>query len=393
MKNGKLVVAQIGCGKFAQSQDLPNIANHPQLELKWCCDINAAHAAAMARQFGAPHSTADFNEVIADPEVDLIKIATTHEVHLPIIEAAAKRGIHIFCEKPMAMETEEAYKIIRAVRRGGVKLCVDLNRRMSPSLQALRRRWQEQLKSPQHQPWRYVESDRPLMAEEDCTNFLINIQDESSSYGMGHMDPLYGGGAIIAESVHWLDLACWFFAPQRPTEINAWGSSRLSHGITIKFSGGDSATLIFSCSGTFDYPKEMYQVSSKAALFQNLFFVENRYWGIPGAEPEFFPMQADPFKGQLSQEGFEAYMQKYRLRTEGLTSNIKKQENTKPFMVDKGHVSMWNGFIDAILNDKPSPCDELAGFMSTYLAQLAIQSIELKQTIPVPLEKITPVFV
>lgn len=393
MKNNKLVVAQIGCGKFAQSQDLPNIGNHPQLELKWCCDINAAHAAEMANKYGATHSTADFNEVIADPEVDLIKIATTHEVHLPIIEAAAARGIHIFCEKPMAMEITEAYKIIRAVRRNNVKMCVDLNRRMAPSMHALRERWLRQVANPQHQPWRYVETTRPMMAEEDCTNLLINIQDESSSYGMGHMDPLYGGGVIIGESVHWLDLACWFFAPQLPTEITAWGSSRLSHGITLKFSGGDSATLVFSNSGTFDYPKEMYQVSSKAALFQNLFFVENRYWGMPDTQPEFFPLQYDPFTREVSEPGFEGYMKKYRLRTERADGNLKKIENAKPFMVDKGHVSMWNGFIDAILNGKPSPCDEIAGFMSTYLAQLAIQSIELKQTLPVPIEKITPVFV
>jgi predicted dehydrogenase len=393
MKKNKLVVAQIGCGKFAQSQDLPTIGKHPQLELKWCCDINAEHAAAMARKFGAPCSTNDFNEVIADPEVDLIKIATSHEVHLPIIEAAAARGIHIFCEKPMAMEIEEAYKIIRAVRRNGIKLCVDLNRRMSPSLQALRNRWLEQVANPKHQPWRYVETERPLMGEEDCTNLLINIQDESSSYGMGHMDPLCGGGVIIGESVHWLDLACWFFAPQRPVELTAWGSSRLSHGITLKFSNGDSATLVFSCSGTFDYPKEMYQVSSKAALFQNLFFVENRYWGIPGAKTETFPMQHDPFAGEGPGEGFDAYMEKSRLRTANVTNNIKKLENAKPFLVDKGHVGMWNEFVDAILNDKPSPCDEMAGFMSTYLAKLAIQSIELKQTLPVPIEKITPVFV
>ena len=54
---------------------------------------------------------------------------------------------------------------------------------------------------------------------------------------------------------------------------------------------------------------------------------------------------------------------------------------------------MLCGFVDAILNDKPSPCDEMAGYMATYLAQLAIRSLDFKQTVPVPLEMITPVLI
>jgi len=51
---------------------------------------------------------------------------------------------------------------------------------------------------------------------------------------------------------------------------------------------------------------------------------------------------------------------------------------------------MLDSFVDAILNDTPSPCDELAGFNSTYLAKLAIQSIENRSVLPVPVEKLAP---
>ena len=74
------------------------------------------------------------------------------------------------------------------------------------------------------------------------------------------------------------------------------------------------------------------------------------------------------------------------------SSNAKIVEQTCPLIVDKGHKAMLNGFIDAILNDKPSPCDELAGFRSTFLAQKAIESIRLKQTIPLQIEDVTPCF-
>jgi predicted dehydrogenase len=387
-----LTVAQIGCGAFAEGQDFPNFTRHPNTSLKWCCDLNLDRAQEMAAKFNVPNATDDFMDIVNDPEVDMIKIATTHEAHLPIIQAAAAKGKHIFCEKPMALEEEEAYKIISAVRKGGVKLCVDLNRRMAPSMHALKAKWLEQREDPKHQPWRYIESNREKLPEEKNANLLMTIQDESSSYRLVHLDPLKGGGEIIGETVHWLDLACWFFAPQIPVHIQAWGSARLSHGINLKFSGGDSATIVFHCTGTFDYPKEMYQLASDAALFKNMFFVENRYYGMPDAQSECFPLQHDCMKDEIPEEGFDAYMKKYYTRARKISENARDFQCSMPLNVDKGHYNMLCGFVDAIINDTPAPCDEIAGYMSTYLAKMAIKSIELGTALPIPVERATPVF-
>ena len=98
-----LCAGQIGCGKFANYQDLPNLTNHDEVNLKWVCDVNIENAKSAAAKFNVPCCTSDYMDIINDPDVDFIKIATTHEVHLPIIEAAAKAGKHVFCEKPMAM--------------------------------------------------------------------------------------------------------------------------------------------------------------------------------------------------------------------------------------------------------------------------------------------------
>jgi len=382
-----LVAAQIGCGKFAEAQDFPNMTAHPDVRLKWACDVHIDNARRLAEKYGVPCVTDNFMDIINDPEVDYIKIATSHEAHLPIIQAAAKAGKHIFCEKPMAMTDAEAYQIIRAVRQNNVKLCVDLNRRMSPALQALRKKWQEHAANPQHNPWRYIETERPLLPDENRPHMMIRIQDESSSYGLGHLDPLTGGGVIIGESVHWLDVACWFFAPQLPCEITAWGSSRLSHGIYLKFDGGASLTLDFSSSGTFDYPKELFEVTDNAALFRSRFFVENTYYGMPDNETEYFPLQYDPMEEMG--KGFDAYMAKAQKKS-ATTTNLKLIEYSEPLMVDKGHREMLDAFVKCIQNDTPSPCDELAGFRSTYLAQKAIAAIESRQTLPIQLEKITP---
>lgn len=384
----KIVAAQIGCGKFAWAQDMPNLSSHPDVFFKWCCDVSPDNLDKASAHFNIPNKTTDFMDIIRDPEVNLIKIATSHEAHLPIIEAAAAAGKHIFCEKPLAMDDLEAYKIIRAVKRGKVKLCVDLNRRMSPAMQALRKKFYAHAADPRHNPWQYVETRREPLADENLPHLMIRIQDESSSYGLGHMDPMTGGGSIIGESVHWLDLACWFFAPQLPCEITAWGSSRLSHGIYLKFTGGASMTLDFATSGTFDYPKEIYEATGDAALFRSVFFVENNYYGMPDNATEYFPLQSDPAP-ELG-EGFEGYNKRYFQRTAGC-SNLKDIEVSAPLLVDKGHKNMLNTFIKAIIEDTESPCNEIDGFRATYLARKAIESIELKQTLPLPLEKLTPV--
>ena len=92
MRDGKLVSAQIGCGKFAHSQDLPNMAAHGAVVLKWTCDVNRSVADSAKEKFGAESGTDDFMEIVRDPEVDFVKVATSHEAHLPIIEAAAAAG-------------------------------------------------------------------------------------------------------------------------------------------------------------------------------------------------------------------------------------------------------------------------------------------------------------
>lgn len=384
-----LCAAQIGCGKFANSQDLPNLTAHSLVKLKYVCDTHIDNARAAAEKYNVPCAVSDYMQIIEDPEVDFIKIATSHEVHLPIIEAAARAGKHVFCEKPMAMYDEEAHKIIRAVRQGGIKICIDLNRRMSPAMQALKKEYLAHAADPQHNPWQYVETVREPLAEENLPHLNIRIQDESSSYGLAHLSPLSGGGEIIGESVHWLDLACWLFDDQLPCEITAWGSSRLSHGIYLKFNRGASMTLDFSCSGTFDYPKEQFELTHNAALFRSLHFVENCSYGFPKAGKSYFPLQSDPFP-QLG-EGLDGYMAKYMAGVKNST-NSKELESAAPLTVDKGHRAMLDAFVNCILNDTPSPCDEMAGFRSTFLARLAIESIRRRQTMPVQIEDITPVF-
>ena len=277
--------------------------------------------------------------------------------------------------------------MVAAIRKGGIRFCVDLNRRMAPAMLALKARVLEQQRNERHSPWRYVETERAPLAEELQTHFLMRMQDESASYRLVHLDPMHGGGEILGETVHWMDLATWFFDGQRPVAVTAWGSTRLSHGVNLKFSGGDSATIVFDACGTFDYVKERYEVTSRSALFQSLFFTENRYYGMNEDEVETFPLQYDDYAAEVPGEGLEAYLRKNDIRRRG-----GMKANYDALGVDKGHRAMLAGFVEAVKSGGPTPCDELAGLRSLLLARLAIKSIELGQTVPVPVEYWEPAF-
>ena len=381
----QLVAAQIGCGAFAQDQHGPNCVRNPHIKnVKWACDLKKSNAQAYVDKTGAKNITSSFEDATTDPEVDIICIATSHEVHVPIIESAAEHGKHIFCEKPMAMNEVQAYKIISAVRKHGVRLCVDYMRRSAPAVVALKREWLAHKSQPRHQPWRYIEKPRKKLLEETHTEFLVRVQDESASYRMVHLDPIRGGGLIIGEAVHWLDLATWLFDDDRPLEVYAWGSSRMRYGIHLEFQSGNSATIIFSPNGTFDYPKEMYEITHNGALFRMEHFVENQYFGRPGNDKEVFPLQHNPLPDIGKQGGLSGYLEKYSK----LVSNVDNAKNKYiAITADHGYESHFDAFVDAIIDHGSVPCDEMAGYRATLLGELAIKSITLRQPIPVPMEK------
>ena len=163
MRDGKLVMGQIGCGGFARDQDLPNFSARDDVVIKYCCDPDPETAGWAASTFGGERAVGDYRAVVDDPEVDFLKVSTPHDMHKPIVVDAAARGKHVFCEKPMAMSLEDCWEMARAVQKGGVRFCVDMNRRMAPAMQALKRRVAEQAAAPRNNPWRYVEKTREPM--------------------------------------------------------------------------------------------------------------------------------------------------------------------------------------------------------------------------------------
>jgi len=91
-----------------------------------------------AARYGWRRWTHSWREVVADPEIDVIVIASPGNTHCEIAIAAAEAGRHVICEKPLALNGEEAARMCRAVERSGVKHLVNFNYRRVPAVQLAR---------------------------------------------------------------------------------------------------------------------------------------------------------------------------------------------------------------------------------------------------------------
>jgi predicted dehydrogenase len=127
----------IGAGLFGENHALV-YSRLPGVDLVAVCDQNEARAREVAERYRARAHYTDFAQLLADPEIRAVSIATPDFAHSEIALAAAQAGKHILCEKPLATTVEEAQSIVDAAARAGVKLMVDFHNRVNPPFVAAR---------------------------------------------------------------------------------------------------------------------------------------------------------------------------------------------------------------------------------------------------------------
>ena len=120
----------IGCGSIAEIAHFPSIQRTEGAELVACCDINEETAKQAAEKWGARVWYSDYRTMLAEcDDLDAVVIATPNNVHRNQAIAAAKAGVHVVVEKPLAPTNTEAWDIVNACRENGVKLMVGCDRR------------------------------------------------------------------------------------------------------------------------------------------------------------------------------------------------------------------------------------------------------------------------
>jgi phthalate 4,5-cis-dihydrodiol dehydrogenase len=228
-------------------------AAHPGFVLRAAADPNPGPREAFARDFNA-RAYADIAGLVADPEVEIVYIATPHQFHAPHAALAAEHGKHIILEKPMALTLAECDAIIAAVERHKVHLVVGHTHAFDPAVRLMREL--------------IVRGDLGrlgLIHSFNYTNFLYRPRRPEE------LDTAKGGGILFNQVPHQIDTARYLAGglvrsvratasvldPARPTE----GSC----AALLQFDNGAAASLIYSGYDHFDSDEWHFGISERGA--------------------------------------------------------------------------------------------------------------------------------
>ncbi|MBO0724626.1 MAG: bi-domain-containing oxidoreductase [Blastocatellia bacterium] len=196
---GKLGVAVVGAGNLAKWEHLPNLRRISSVELRAICSTSGARGKSYARRFGAAYCASDYDEILRDPEVDLVAIMTRREDHAAQALSALRAGKHVFIEKPMALTENECREVCRAVSETGRRLTVGFNRRFAPL---------------------YVEMKKRVSARHGPLVIDVRVNSPGMTGDFWAADPRIGG-ATVGEACHFVDLLCWL-TDSEPVNVSAY---------------------------------------------------------------------------------------------------------------------------------------------------------------------------
>jgi myo-inositol 2-dehydrogenase/D-chiro-inositol 1-dehydrogenase len=129
-----LEICQFGAGRIGRVH-AANIAGHPGARLRYVVDVDGEAASTLAKAHGA--NVSDAETALADPQVSAIVVASSTDTHADFVEAGARAGKAIFCEKPIHLDIARVDGCLLVLRECRAKMFVGFNRRFDPSFAAL----------------------------------------------------------------------------------------------------------------------------------------------------------------------------------------------------------------------------------------------------------------
>jgi predicted dehydrogenase len=132
-------VGVISTSWWADAMYLPSLKSHPTAEIAAICGRNRDRAEEMAVKYGIPRVFTDYGELIQKGELDAIVVATPDDLHYPMTMDALDAGLHVLCEKPMALNARHAREMYEKAEAVGVKHMVLFTNRWQPHFRYLKR--------------------------------------------------------------------------------------------------------------------------------------------------------------------------------------------------------------------------------------------------------------
>jgi predicted dehydrogenase/threonine dehydrogenase-like Zn-dependent dehydrogenase len=245
-------VGVVGAGNFAKRVLIPSVAAAGG-RLRVIASAGGTSAAVVARRFGFEKVTTDVDEILEDELVDTVLILTRHDSHARLAGRALDAGKHVFVEKPLALREDELDDLEARLADSTCLLTVGFNRRFAPLARALKTQ---------------------LASRGGPAALVLTVNAGAVPSGHWTQDPDTGGGRIIGEACHFLDLARFLVgAPiQEVSVLSAGGRGGRREDVaslSVGFADGSIAAIHYLANGSSAFPKERVEA-----------FADGRSWRI-----------------------------------------------------------------------------------------------------------------
>ena len=260
---GQPQLGVIGAGNYASRMLIPAFAKAGARfhSLAASSGIGPVH---VGRKFGFRQAITDVPALMADPTCNTVVIATRHDSHAALVQQALAAGKHVFVEKPLCLTADEL-AAIGAAHTGERLLMVGFNRRFAPLIIDLRHQLQR-LSGPKA--------------------FVYTCNAGSIPHDHWTQDPLLGGGRLLGEACHFVDLLRHLAAnPIEDLQLLSAADGKPcpdTFSLQLRFSDGSIGTVHYFANGSKAFPKERLEVFASGKVFSLDNYRKLKAWGIPG---------------------------------------------------------------------------------------------------------------
>src|SRR6266436_1392422 len=262
---GRVELGLIGAGSYAKAMLLPNFKSEGA-NFRSIATASGVSARETGERYGFGQCVSSADEVIGDPSINLVVIATRHNTHADLVCRALSSGHHVFVEKPLAMNDVQLDSVLEAARSSSASLMVGFNSIFSPHANDVRAVFKNHT--------------APL-------SILYRVNAGRIPTSSWIQDPKEGGGRIIGEVCHFIDLV-HFLTESVTTRVfaeaivsrNSEVVDEDSVFITLRLANGSNASIAYLAEGDKTMPKERIEISGEGTSaviddFRNLTVYRN----------------------------------------------------------------------------------------------------------------------
>lgn len=259
----KGVLGIIGAGNFTKAVIAPTFKKL-KADVKYIASAGGLTSTLTAKKFGIANSTTDYRVILEDADVDAVIITTRHDAHAALTVEALDAGKHVFVEKPLALNYQELDAVEAALKRNNKSLTVGFNRRFSPFIQ---------------------DAKKQLGSDNTPINVIATMNAGFIPSDSWVHDPDIGGGRIIGEACHLIDLITFLTGSiVESVVMNAHGTAPSADtdnaSISLKYKNGSVGTINYFSNGSKAYSKERVEIYSqnRTMIIDN--FRKSKYYGF-----------------------------------------------------------------------------------------------------------------